>query len=99
MTILRDWWERHGRATGGLVFPTLRGKAAGKAEKQGVSHAKAFRRDLRRAFGLDAWNPERPQGREMTARERELLEGTDAVRPVDFHSWRRAFNQALADAA
>lgn len=24
--------------------------------------------------------------------------GTDTVRPVDFHSWRRALNQALADA-
>jgi hypothetical protein len=33
-----------------------------------------------------------------TARERELLEGTEQVRPVDFHSWRRMFNQALANA-
>ena len=33
-----------------------------------------------------------------TDRQRELLEGNDAVKPVDFHSWRRAYNQALADA-
>lgn len=33
-----------------------------------------------------------------TPRERELLDETEWTRPVDFHSWRRAFNQALADA-
>ena len=34
----------------------------------------------------------------MTARERELFEETDETLPVDFHSWRRAYSQALADA-
>jgi hypothetical protein len=33
----------------------------------------------------------------MTERERELLEETEFTRPVDFHSWRRHFVQALAD--
>jgi integrase len=100
--ILRDWWERQGRQREGLVFPALRGKNAGEGAKQGVSHADAMRRDLRRAFGLDVWNVgegkwEPTPGRTMTDRERELLEQTEFTRPVDFHSWRRAFVQVLGD--
>ena len=34
----------------------------------------------------------------MTERERELLTETEYTRPVDFHSFRRQFKQALADA-
>lgn len=98
--ILRDWWERHGRPTSGPVFPTRRGKRAG--EKKGkVSHAKAFRRDLRRAFGVDVWDAEACEfkaARALTRRERELFEETEFTLPVDFHSWRRAFTQALGDA-
>jgi len=101
--VLRDWWERAGRPAEGLLFPALRGKHAGKGEKVGVSHAKALRRDLRRAFGLETWDPKRLSfvpavGRNSSAREKELLEGTERVKPVDFHSWRRAYSQALADA-
>jgi integrase len=112
--ILRDWWERHGRPSAGLVFPARRGAKAGVGARSGVSHADAFRRDLRRAFGIEEQVPsdrERPgrgpsgalvwrpvEGRELTARERELFEETDYTLPVDFHSWRRAFNQALAEA-
>jgi hypothetical protein len=33
-----------------------------------------------------------------TERERELFAETEFTKPVDFHSWRRAFGQALADA-
>ena len=85
---------------------------AGEGEKHQVSHAHAMRRDLRRAFGIDKQEPivtkqkngrEMPghkwvPGREMTPRERELLKGTKDTLPVDFHSWRRAYCQALADA-
>lgn len=98
--ILRDWWERHERPVVGLIFPARRGKRVGKA-KHHVSHARAFRRDLRRAFGIDAWDAKTRQhvtARPLTARERELFEETGYTRPVDFHSWRRAFSQALADA-
>ncbi len=109
--ILRDWWERAGRPTSGLVFPARRGKRAGQSKTK-VSHARAFRRDLRRAFGIDVaerrdmkrsngrplnllkWNV----ARDLTPRERELFEETEFTLPVDFHSWRRAFSQALADA-
>lgn len=113
--IICDWWERQGRPIAGLIFPALRGENAGVGAKKGVSHADAFRRDLKRAFGLelavtrkkveadgsitlviDKWidNPKR----KMTPREVELFEETEHTRPVDFHSWRRAFVQALADA-
>jgi integrase len=98
--ILRDWWERHGRPTEGPVFPARRGRRAG-AVKGKTSHAKAFRRDLRRAFGVDVWDTEAGEfkpARPLARRERELFEETDFTLPVDFHSWRRAFTQALADA-
>ncbi|HEY3236752.1 MAG TPA: tyrosine-type recombinase/integrase, partial [Polyangiaceae bacterium] len=95
----------------GPVFPSRRGERAGKVKLK-VSHADAFRRDLRRAFGIDQpetrrivrkdgrrdtkthWKPQR----QLTARERELFEETNYSLPVDFHSWRRAYSQALADA-
>jgi site-specific recombinase XerC len=109
--ILKDWWERTGKKTAGPVFPSRRGETVGKSKGKG-SHAKAFRADLRRAFGIDVrrakvvtrkngrkltryvWEPLR----ELTARERELFVETAYTLPVDFHSWRRAYSQALADA-
>ena len=36
--------------------------------------------------------------RPMTPRETELFTETEFTLPVDFHSWRRSYNQALADA-
>jgi len=113
--IIRRWWEANGSPLDGLVFPALRDgeySKAGEGEKHQVSHAKAFRRDLRRAFGIDRFervSVKRKNGRDMdtlcwvesrkpTPRERELLHGTRNTLPVDFHSWRRAYCQALADA-
>jgi integrase len=83
-----------------------------QGEKHHVSHAEALRRDLRRAFGIDRFESvhvKRKNGRAMdayqwvevrqpTPREVELLFGTKNTLPVDFHSWRRAYCQALADA-
>jgi integrase len=111
--ILRDYWERAGRPTSGLVFPVRKGKRAGE-ERKPASIARYLRRDLRRAFGLEipqAVPLQRSNGRrdtrirwirdparEMTTRERELFEPTQFTRPVDFHSFRRAFKQGLVDA-
>jgi hypothetical protein len=109
---LIDWWNRHGRPTSGLVFPLRRGDDAGKGARKHTSHASAFRADLRRAFGIEArvWKDDkRSNGREhkrrvwetvrdLTPRERVLLEETEFTLPVDWHSWRRRFNQALGDA-
>ena len=50
--ILRDWWERIGRPTTGLIFPVRLGATAGDERKPG-SFAHALRRDLKRAFGID----------------------------------------------
>ena len=109
--LLRDWWERQGRPAAGFLFPVRKGERTGEQRKQG-SPAKALRRDLRRAFGIEA--PEhvpfvRANGRadarlgwrkvrEPNPRERELLEDGEFTRATDFHSVRRAFKQALADA-
>jgi integrase len=108
--ILRDWWERQGRPTAGFVFPKRRGDDAvvGKGRKK-MSHAKAMRRDLQRALGLEVFrqagvdrkgNPvgDWERGREPTPRELVLFTDTEWTRCIDFHSWRRSYNQALADA-
>ena len=85
---------------------------AGKGEEHNVSHASALRTDLRGAFGIDELKPQvvkQKNGRKMPGfhwvqvrdlmpREIELLGGAAYVLPVDFHSWRRAYCQALADA-
>jgi integrase len=109
--ILRDWWERTGKKAAGPVFPVRRGERVGE-EREKSSHAKAFRRDLRRAFGIEQQRPVevvRSNGRKLTKRvwetvraltprERELFEEGRYTLPTDFHSWRRAYSQALADA-
>jgi integrase len=95
----------------GAALPGAARRASRGGEDQ-VSHAGAFREDLRRAFGIvrpvtkvitrsngrkmtkSEWEP----AREPTPREHELLEPTEYTQPVDFHSWRRAYTQALADA-
>jgi len=99
--ILRRWWDLTGRPAAGLMFPARkagkRGDRAGQ-ERLNVSHAKAFRRDLQRAF---TWAHERGVAGVPTPaspRWRELFEEGEFTRPVDFHSWRRAYTQALAEA-
>jgi hypothetical protein len=59
-------------------------------------------RELRIGFGLDGKDPRTGAwGRDLrtptpTPRERELLEGSSTVQPVDFHSTRRAYATTLA---
>jgi integrase len=98
---LRDHWERSGRPQVGLVFPVRRKGRLGSRvglQRRHVSFAEPFRRDLQRAFKAAAErNVEAP--REGSRRWRELFDdGEPFTRPVDFHSWRRAYVQALADA-
>ncbi len=107
--ILRDWWARSGKPMSGLVFPVLRDGKRSKVETKGakhqVSHAAAMRRDLQAAFiAHRKANPDAPA--EIldlyapaldSARWLELFTKTEFTRPVDFHSWRRKFVQALAD--
>lgn len=105
---LRLWWEHHGCPEMGPVFPLRRGKDAGKQRRK-QSHAGPLKRDLMRMMGLErrverdaptgprsAW--ERVPVEAYTKRQRELFTETSYSLPVDFHSFRRAFNTALADA-
>lgn len=66
------------------------------------SFAKGRCRDLKPAFGLEEWDEEKVRfvptlNREPSPRERAVLSGDTRHLPLDFHSWRRAYNQALAD--
>jgi len=90
-----------------------RGDRVGQ-QRHGLSHADAFRRDLVRAFahahargvqGAPRGPRAQQEGEQLSAAARgadgrwiELFEETEYTRPVDFHSSRRAFAQALADA-
>jgi hypothetical protein len=97
--MLRRWWEQSERPRKGPVFPLLRGERAGQARDQVTdSHAHALRQDLRRALGLDVWDPRGGKrrsgawaaGREPTPKERALFVEGRYTLPLDFHSWRRA---------
>lgn len=80
---LRARWERAGRPSSGPVFPARRGpNQGGFRAKRGISFAGRLRRDLEKA-GLT---------------RREIFHETATTLPVDFHSFRRAFNTALAAA-
>jgi integrase len=84
---LQTWWDAAGQPTSGPVFPLRHGKGAG--ERRGKSsHAKRLRKAL--------WLTGVRRGK--TPEQCELQTDTDQTRRVDFHSLRRAFNTALADA-
>lgn len=84
---LQTWWDGAGRPTKGPVFPMRHGKGAG--ERRGKSsHAKRLRKAL--------WLAGVRRGE--TPAQCELQTDTAQSRRVDFHSLRRAFNTALADA-
>lgn len=107
--MLRLWWEWSGRPRTGPVFPLLRGEHAGEAREVQDSHAEALRKDLKRALGIERWDPDfgkgqrGPQGRWVagrspTSKEKTLFEEGRYTLPVDFHSWRRAWSQGLKKA-
>jgi len=107
--VVYRWWVHQGRPRKGPVFPLLRGESAGGLRETQDSHAHAMRQDLRRALGIERWDPDAGRGqrgpvgrwvpgRPMTGKERELFEETKYTLPVDFHSWRRAWSQALGKA-
>ena len=50
----------------------------------------------RKGNPVGVWEP--TAGRQRTRRERQLFEPTEFTLPVDFHSWRRAYAQTLAEA-
>jgi integrase len=110
---LRAWWERGGRPESGPVFPLRTGKRAGAFKATKATYAARLRRELFRA-GIARMPPvqvpaSRPGMRTdlgKTSKETKLAPHprdplyfeTETTLPVDFHSFRRAFNTALAEA-
>jgi hypothetical protein len=108
---LRAWWEREGRPVAGPVFPVRKGKRAGEKRGPRISHARRLRHALARAgvFRLPpvkapATSPgtrtdlgRAAAGTKLVPNPRDpLYFETPVSLPVDFHSFRRAFNTALA---
>jgi integrase len=84
---LRAWWLAAGSPTDGPVFPETNRERAG--ERRGKrSHARRLRAAL--------WSAEVRRG--ATKETCELQTDTPDTKRVDFHSFRRAFNTALAGA-
>jgi len=109
---LRAWHERAGKPESGPVFPVRSGKRAGQTKRTN-SHARRLRLALQRAgvFRLPpAQVPDIGKGRRTDLGRHSggmklaphpadpLYFETDSTLPVDFHSFRRAFNTALAEA-
>jgi integrase len=102
---LRAWWAKQGSPTSGPVFPVTRGKRKGEARlTRGVSFAGRLRCALMLA-GVKRHECAHPDVRptekapccpEFSADP--LYNPTRWSLPVDFHSFRRAFSTALADA-
>ena len=111
--ILRAWWERAGCPECGPVFPSRHGKRAGDFKKSGGGFAARLRRELFRA-GIVRMPPVEVPATKAGMRtdlgqcalgtqpgpnpNDPLYFETAASLPVDFHSFRRAFNTALAEA-
>ena len=110
---LRDWWERAGRPDSGPVFPARIGKRAGQEKRPLTSYAKRLRRALIRADVWRLPPVEVPAtksgtrtdlgrsapGSKFAPNSRDpLYFETATTLPVDFHSFRRAFASALAEA-
>jgi integrase len=88
---LRHWWELSGKPSVGLMFPVAHHSTKGRdrlgEQRISSSHARGLRLDLQRARVAEPG----------TARWRELFTETPETLPIDFHSTRRSFAQALAD--
>ncbi len=110
---LRAWWERAGKPESGPVFPARIGKRAGQAKRPSNSYADRLRRDLFRARvyrmapvevpattkGQRTDLGKAPDRTRLAPNPRDpLYFETSTTLPVDFHSFRRAFNTALAEA-
>jgi len=101
MTVLgptKAWWKKQGCPTSGPVFPVRKGPRAGERKGDNISYAKA----LRSALWEEGIVRPLPGFETAVGDERRkfcaLQVDTDETRAVDFHSFRRAFVTALANA-
>ena len=93
---LQAWHESHDKPVDGPVFPTRRGDRVGLRKVGKHSYAQALRDALWSAKiyrPLPGFDPAKPD-RKLCA----LQSASTGHRPVDFHSFRRAYNTALATA-
>ena len=111
---LRAWWERAGKPESGPVFPraSASARARRRAPSALAREATAPRRSSAPASGacrpieVPATKPgtrtdlgKRAEGTKLAPNPRDpLYFETATTLPVDFHSFRRAFNTALAEA-
>jgi integrase len=110
---VRAWWESAGKPESGPVFPVRIGKRVGQSKRPENSYAKRLRRELFRArvhrmppVEVPATKPgartdlgKPAVGTKLAPNPRDpLYFETATTLPVDFHSFRRAFNTALAGA-
>lgn len=108
---LRAWWERAGKPDHGAVFPVRSGDRVGDFKVNSGGYAARLRRGLLRAkiFRLEPKEVVREYRRWRGTKTRTVVEivpderdplyfETKTTLPVDFHSFRRAFNTALAEA-
>lgn len=97
--VLQSWWHAHGCPAAGPVFPCRRGPRAGQRKGTGISCAGALR-DALWSAGIVRPLPGFHDA-EGAVEQRQLCQiqvGSGELRPCDFHSFRRAYNTALADA-
>ncbi len=110
---VRAWWERAGKPESGPVFPVRQGPRAGECRATSGGFAARLRRDLFHAgiyrmppIEVPATSPGTRTDRGKVAKGTKLAPNprdplyyeTATTLPVDFHSFRRAFNTALAEA-
>ncbi len=108
---LRAWHESQDKPEAGVVFPVTRGATKGAARSKGTTYAKTLRKYLflagvvRHDCAAAAdherrWDIVKGEPRACCPRAKNdpLFFDTTASRRVDFHSFRRAFASALADA-
>jgi integrase len=96
---LRGWWERAGKPIAGPVFPVRRGKHTGQSRTgRGVSFAGRLRRELFKAGVVRHPPVTDDDGKPVPNPADPIYFDTPVSRRVDFHSFRRAYNTALAGA-
>jgi len=97
--VLQSHWDSQGRPRAGAVFPAARGPRAGRHKKR-MSYAKELRAALW-AAGVVRPLPGFHEAKSEEARKALcLIQSGDSLeyKPVDFHSFRRAFATSLAAA-
>jgi integrase len=97
-SFLRAWWERAGKPSAGPVFPVRRGKRVGlQKSERGTSFAGRLRRDLFRAGVVRLPPVVDPKTKKPAPNPADpIYFDTPVSRHVDFHSFRRAYDRALA---